>query len=155
MASTARTGNISPPHLAKQGVGIVCLHYGVEVPKGEAGDKFLDWIGGYFETDWSVNPHWTANFKELQGAVDAGRMHELDNKSVVKQALWGLAGELGLVKVPEGAQKGGRLLPPKPFSVKGNAAPANAVLSETWIEGVVGRPDARLIIPESCQLFTR
>lgn len=50
-----------------------------------------------------------ANFRELQSAVDAGRIHELDNKSVVKQALWGLAGELGLVKVPEGAQKGGRL----------------------------------------------
>ncbi|WP_327401622.1 AAA family ATPase [Streptomyces sp. NBC_01288] len=49
-----------------------------------------------------------ANFKELQGAVDAGRLHELDNKSVVKQALWGLAGELGLVKVPEAAQKTGR-----------------------------------------------
>lgn len=49
-----------------------------------------------------------ANFKELQGAVDAGRLHELDNKSVVKQALWGLAGELGLVKVSEVAQKGGR-----------------------------------------------
>lgn len=29
-----------------------------------------------------------ANFKELQGAVDAGRMHELDAKSTVKQALW-------------------------------------------------------------------
>lgn len=50
-----------------------------------------------------------ANFRELQSAVDAGRIHELDNKSVVKQALWGLAGELGLVKVPEGAQRGGRL----------------------------------------------
>ncbi len=50
-----------------------------------------------------------ANFKELQAAVDAGRLHELDNKSVVKQALWGLAGELGLVKVPEVAQKSGRL----------------------------------------------
>ncbi|MFI6459214.1 CpaE family protein [Streptomyces sp. NPDC050528] len=49
-----------------------------------------------------------ANFKELQGAVDAGRLHELDNKSVVKQALWGLAGELGLVKVSEVAQKSGR-----------------------------------------------
>jgi len=51
--------------LAKQGVGIVCLHYGVEVEKGKAGDKFLDWIGGYFEADWSVNPHWTANFKNF------------------------------------------------------------------------------------------
>ncbi|WP_328342915.1 AAA family ATPase [Streptomyces violaceus] len=49
-----------------------------------------------------------ANFKELQSVVDAGRIHELENKSSVKQALWGLAGELGLVKVPEGAQKAGR-----------------------------------------------
>src|SRR3954465_3396325 len=51
--------------LAKKGVGIVCLHYAVEVPRGEAGDKFLDWTGGYFETDWSVNPHWTANYSNL------------------------------------------------------------------------------------------
>ncbi len=51
--------------LNKKGVGVVCLHYGVEVPKGPAGDAFLDWIGGYFETDWSVNPHWTANFKSF------------------------------------------------------------------------------------------
>ena len=41
------------------------LHYAVEVPKGEAGEKFLDWIGGYFETDWSVNPTWTAHFTSL------------------------------------------------------------------------------------------
>ncbi|MEU0248906.1 AAA family ATPase [Streptomyces sp. NPDC006235] len=50
-----------------------------------------------------------ANFKELQSVVDAGRIHELESKSTVKQALWGLAGELGLVKVTEGAQKAGRL----------------------------------------------
>lgn len=49
-----------------------------------------------------------ANFKELQGAVDAGRMHELDAKSVVKQALWALAGELGLVKAPAGAEGSGK-----------------------------------------------
>jgi len=51
--------------LAKRGVGIVCLHYGVEVPKGKSGDRFLDWIGGYFEENWSVNPHWTASFETL------------------------------------------------------------------------------------------
>lgn len=51
--------------LAKKGVGIVCIHYGVEIPKGEAGDKFVEWIGGYFETDWSVNPHWSAKFTEF------------------------------------------------------------------------------------------
>ncbi len=51
--------------LASRGIGIVALHYGVEVPKGEPGNAFLDLIGGYFETDWSVNPHWVANFKSL------------------------------------------------------------------------------------------
>lgn len=51
--------------LARQGLGIVCLHYAVEVPQGSAGERFLDWIGGYFETHWSVNPHWTARFERL------------------------------------------------------------------------------------------
>ena len=51
--------------LAKTGVGVVCLHYAVEAPKGPVGDKFLEWIGGYFEMDWSVNPHWTAKFCRL------------------------------------------------------------------------------------------
>ncbi|MEV0779066.1 CpaE family protein [Streptomyces sp. NPDC050433] len=49
-----------------------------------------------------------ANFKELHAAVDAGRMQDLESKSTVKQALWGLAGELGLVKVPEGGEKQGK-----------------------------------------------
>ena len=51
--------------LVDEQVGVVCIHYGVEVPKGEPGDHFLNWIGGYFETHWSVNPHWVAEFKEL------------------------------------------------------------------------------------------
>ncbi|WP_369391588.1 P-loop NTPase [Streptomyces sp. CG1] len=48
-----------------------------------------------------------ANFKELQSVVDAGRVHELDGRSSVKQALWALAGELGLVKAGEGGHRGG------------------------------------------------
>lgn len=51
--------------LADKGVGLVCIHYGVETVAGEPGDKFLDWIGGYFERDWSVNPHWTADYDAL------------------------------------------------------------------------------------------
>jgi pilus assembly protein CpaE len=47
-----------------------------------------------------------ANFKELQAVVDAGRVHELDSRSTVKQALWALAGELGLVRAAEGAHRG-------------------------------------------------
>jgi putative membrane-bound dehydrogenase-like protein len=49
----------------KRGTGLVCLHYAVEVPKGEVGDRFKEWLGGYFETHWSVNPHWTAKFEKM------------------------------------------------------------------------------------------
>lgn len=49
----------------QRGAGFVCLHYAVEVPKERGGPEFLKWLGGYFETHWSVNPHWTADFKEL------------------------------------------------------------------------------------------
>jgi pilus assembly protein CpaE len=50
-----------------------------------------------------------ANFKELQALVDAGRMQDLEAKSTVKQALWGLAGELGIVKTNEAPRKQGKL----------------------------------------------
>ncbi len=49
----------------KKGVGLCCIHYAVETPKGPPGDKFVDWLGGYFEAHWSVNPHWTAEFKSF------------------------------------------------------------------------------------------
>ena len=51
--------------LARRGVGIACLHYAVEVPKEKGGSEFLDWMGGYFETHWSVNPHWNLSQTEL------------------------------------------------------------------------------------------
>jgi len=48
----------------KKGVGLACLHYATE-PTIEKGQKeFLDWIGGAFEINWSVNPHWEADFKQ-------------------------------------------------------------------------------------------
>ena len=51
--------------MMKKGVGLVCIHYAVE-PTKEAGEKeFLDWIGGCYETDWSVNPTWRPAFKSL------------------------------------------------------------------------------------------
>lgn len=64
-------GHPALPHLSPlaakldQGCGFVCLHYAVEVPKGEPGQHWLKYLGGYFETDWSVNPHWTADFQRL------------------------------------------------------------------------------------------
>ena len=77
----------------KRGCGFVCLHYAVEPDyartnwpdgapgpdgkptktppppgrgsNGKGSPEFLDWLGGYFEAWWSVNPHWTADFSTL------------------------------------------------------------------------------------------
>ncbi|MEI6713400.1 MAG: ThuA domain-containing protein [Verrucomicrobiota bacterium] len=78
----------------KRGCGLVCLHYAVEpayepenwpefvrnadgkpgkqtvfnparTSKGVGAKELKDGLGGYFEQFWSVNPHWTADFKEL------------------------------------------------------------------------------------------
>jgi putative membrane-bound dehydrogenase-like protein len=68
-------GHVAIPHreqmqqLMDAGKGLVCLHYAVEVPKGQPGNDFLNWLGGYFETDWSVNPHWEANFATLPDSL--------------------------------------------------------------------------------------
>ena len=62
---------LAADHLAQvtkemnRGAGFVCLHYGVEFPAGKGGPQALDWMGGFFEANWSVNPHWVADFKEL------------------------------------------------------------------------------------------
>jgi type 1 glutamine amidotransferase len=50
--------------LLDRGVGFVNLHYAVEYPKKES-DHVLSWLGGYYETGFSINPHWKANFKAL------------------------------------------------------------------------------------------
>ncbi len=51
--------------LVDKGVGLGFMHYAVEVPKGKPGDTFLDWIGGYYETYYSTNPHWNAEIESL------------------------------------------------------------------------------------------
>ena len=59
--------------LMHQGVGLACAHYAVEVPKERGGPELLAWIGGYYETGFSINPHWDADFKEIpQHAITRG-----------------------------------------------------------------------------------
>lgn len=64
-------GHVLKPHLdyfaslAKEGVGLVTIHWATEVQRGEMADKFLEWQGGFCDVDWSVNPHWTADFSVL------------------------------------------------------------------------------------------
>ena len=49
----------------ERGAGFMGVHYAVEVKKGKQGDAYLKWMGGYFETYWSVNPHWKAEITAL------------------------------------------------------------------------------------------
>ncbi|MEO6916835.1 MAG: ThuA domain-containing protein [Chitinophagaceae bacterium] len=51
--------------LMNKGVGLTCLHYAVEFPVEKGGPEFKQWLGGYFETYWSVNPTWEANYTKL------------------------------------------------------------------------------------------
>ena len=47
------------------GAGLGLLHFAIEPTKDKGQDEFLRWVGGAFEINWSVNPHWNANFKTL------------------------------------------------------------------------------------------
>ena len=59
--------------LVKKGVGFGCAHYGVEVLKDKGGPEFLDWIGGYYEHQFSCNPMWKPEFTEFpQHAITRG-----------------------------------------------------------------------------------
>jgi hypothetical protein len=51
--------------LATRGVGLGFMHYGVEVPSTNGGPEFLKWIGGYYESLYSVNPMWSPQFEKF------------------------------------------------------------------------------------------
>ncbi|MBL9137565.1 MAG: ThuA domain-containing protein [Verrucomicrobiales bacterium] len=48
--------------LAKKGTGLGFMHYGVEVPKGDPGAAMQEWVGGYYEHQFSCNPMWSPEF---------------------------------------------------------------------------------------------
>jgi len=48
--------------LATKGVGLAFAHYAVEVPAGAPGEAMHRWVGGYYETNFSVNPMWAPDF---------------------------------------------------------------------------------------------
>ena len=51
--------------LAGRGVGIGVLHYSLIVDGEKPPKQLLDWTGGVYELDWSVNPMWTARIEKL------------------------------------------------------------------------------------------
>ncbi len=48
-----------------KGVGVGCMHYGVEVVADQAGNEFKRWIGGHYEHMFSCNPIWEPHFGQL------------------------------------------------------------------------------------------
>jgi type 1 glutamine amidotransferase len=65
-----RHGALEPANLRElrisltSGVGFGCIHFAVEVPK-DHGREWLDWLGGYYEVGYSINPIWTAEIKSM------------------------------------------------------------------------------------------
>jgi len=51
--------------LVAKGAGLGFAHYAVEVPADKGGDEWKKWIGGYYETNFSCNPIWEADYKSL------------------------------------------------------------------------------------------
>ena len=51
--------------LAAKGVGLGFMHYGVEIPSAKGGPEFLEWIGGYYEHQYSVNPMWSPKYEKF------------------------------------------------------------------------------------------
>jgi len=49
----------------RHGAGFMAVHYGVEVNTGDEGNHYMQWMGGYFEAFWSVNPWWTPEFDQF------------------------------------------------------------------------------------------
>ncbi len=55
--------------LMKKGMGVVMIHWATEAIKGDPGNKFIEWMGGFCDLNWSVNPHWTPKFKAREHSI--------------------------------------------------------------------------------------
>lgn len=42
--------------LMEKGVGLGCMHYCVEIPKERGGAELIEWLGGFYERPYSLNP---------------------------------------------------------------------------------------------------
>lgn len=58
--------------LAKKGVGMVFMHYAVHPSPQQGKQYYQPWIGGAYESGWSVNPHWVAD-------LDINEKHPIGN----------------------------------------------------------------------------
>ena len=64
-------GHLALPHLdslkkyVERGGGLIMFHFAIEVPVGEPGDFFLDALGGFYETQFTVTKGFVGEFKTV------------------------------------------------------------------------------------------
>lgn len=135
----------------RHGVGIGCMHYGVEVVADQAGAEFQHWIGGYYENAFSCNPIWEPEFSQFpEHPVTRGihpfrikdewyfNMRFIGNRPGADAAtVEGLKFQPILVATPSDAVRGGPYVyPPGPYPhIQAEKGRAEAML---W---TVERPD--------------
>jgi len=103
--------------LVTKGVGFGLGHYAVEVPAEKGGKEWMEWTGGFYETNVSCNPIWDANYTTIPvHAITRGvkpfttkdewyfNMHFRDGKTGVKDVL---------VATPSDAVRDGPYVHPK------------------------------------------
>jgi hypothetical protein len=49
----------------RRGVGLMCAHFAVEVPRDKGGKEFEEWLGGHYEHQYSCNPMWSPEYSEF------------------------------------------------------------------------------------------
>ena len=66
--------------LAKKGVGLGFMHYGVEIPLTNGGPQFLEWVGGHYEHLYSCNPMWSPDFQKFPNHPVANGVKPFSNR---------------------------------------------------------------------------
>ena len=66
--------------LAAKGVGLGFMHYGVEILATNGGPEFLEWIGGFYEHQVSVNPMWSPQYEKFPNHPIARGVKPFSNK---------------------------------------------------------------------------
>ena len=66
--------------LANKGVGLGFMHYGVEILATNGGPEFLEWMGGFYEHQVSVNPMWSPQYEKFPNHAIARGVKPFSNR---------------------------------------------------------------------------
>lgn len=107
--------------LIRRGVGLGCAHYAVEVPAERGGAEWKEWIGGYYEHEFSCNPIWEADYTELPvHPITRGvkPFHTRDEWYFNLRFREGKAGirDLLVARPPDATRDGPYVYPPGPYA---------------------------------------